>query len=107
MTKTSTGPQPEHDHAHHGEADHHHTHTATPRRRWTMIGVGIAGGLVPSPSALVVLLGAVALGRTAFGILLVIGYGLGMATTLPSPGSSSYDSATGSVPAPREGPLPG
>ncbi|MDJ0384515.1 sulfite exporter TauE/SafE family protein [Streptomyces sp. G-G2] len=47
-----------------------------------LIGVGIAGGLVPSPSALVVLLGAVALGRTAFGILLVIGYGLGMAVTL-------------------------
>ncbi|MFK0222334.1 nickel/cobalt transporter [Streptomyces vinaceus] len=84
LTKTGTGPQPEddHHHTHHGEADHHHTRTATPRRRWTMIGVGIAGGLVPSPSALVVLLGAVALGRTAFGILLVIGYGLGMATTL-------------------------
>lgn len=44
--------------------------------------MGIAGGLVPSPSALVVLLGAVALGRTAFGVLLVIGYGLGMAATL-------------------------
>lgn len=44
--------------------------------------MGIAGGLVPSPSALVVLLGAVALGRTAFGVLLVVGYGLGMAGTL-------------------------
>lgn len=44
--------------------------------------MGIAGGLVPSPSALVVLLGAVALGRTAFGILLVLAYGLGMAATL-------------------------
>lgn len=44
--------------------------------------MGIAGGLVPSPSALVVLLGAVALGRTAFGVLLVVGYGLGMAVTL-------------------------
>ncbi|MFI5867493.1 sulfite exporter TauE/SafE family protein [Streptomyces sp. NPDC051546] len=79
-----------HDHHHHGEADHHHTHetdhhhthSPTRRRRWSLIGVGIAGGLVPSPSALVVLLGAVALGRTAFGVLLVIGYGLGMATTL-------------------------
>lgn len=44
--------------------------------------MGIAGGLVPSPSALVVLLGAVALGRTWFGVLLVLGYGLGMAGTL-------------------------
>lgn len=47
-----------------------------------LIGMGVAGGLVPSPSALIVLLSAIALGRTAFGILLVIGYGLGMAATL-------------------------
>ncbi|MFD7857581.1 nickel/cobalt transporter [Streptomyces microflavus] len=69
--------------------DHDHpsgtsTAPAKPRRtsRTGLIGMGIAGGLVPSPSALVVLLGAVALGRTAFGVLLVIGYGLGMAATL-------------------------
>jgi ABC-type nickel/cobalt efflux system permease component RcnA len=42
--------------------------------------------LVPSPSALVVLLGAIALGRTAFGILLVFAYGLGMAATLTAAG---------------------
>ncbi|MFF2227579.1 nickel/cobalt transporter [Streptomyces globisporus] len=68
--------------------DHHPAHTSTAHRdargtsRTGLIGMGIAGGLVPSPSALVVLLGAVALGRTAFGVLLVIGYGLGMAATL-------------------------
>ncbi|WSJ84750.1 nickel transporter [Streptomyces sp. NBC_01304] len=56
------------------------------RHRAGTIGLGIAGGLVPSPSALVVLLGAVALGRTAFGVLLVIGYGLGMAATLTAAG---------------------
>ena len=44
--------------------------------------MGIAGGLVPSPSALIVLLSSIALGRTAFGVLLVVGYGLGMAATL-------------------------
>jgi len=47
-----------------------------------LIGMGIAGGLVPSPSALVVLLSAIALGRTIFGVVLVIGYGAGMAGTL-------------------------
>lgn len=52
-----------------------------PTRRG-LVGMGIAGGLVPSPSALVVLLAAVALGRTAFGVLLVLSYGLGMAGTL-------------------------
>jgi ABC-type nickel/cobalt efflux system permease component RcnA len=48
--------------------------------------MGVAGGLVPSPSALVVLLGAVALGRTAFGVLLVLFYGAGMAATLTAAG---------------------
>lgn len=46
------------------------------------MALAVAGGLVPSPSALVVLLGAMALGRTAFGILTVVCYGLGMAVTL-------------------------
>ena len=48
--------------------------------------MGVAGGLVPSPSALVVLLGAIALGRTWFGVLLVVAYGLGMAATLTAAG---------------------
>jgi ABC-type nickel/cobalt efflux system permease component RcnA len=47
-----------------------------------LVGMGIAGGLVPSPSALVVLLSAIALGRTVFGVVLVIAYGAGMAGTL-------------------------
>lgn len=50
------------------------------------MGLGIAGGLVPSPSALLVLLAAAALGRTIFGILLVLAYGLGMAAALTSAG---------------------
>lgn len=56
-----------------------------PSRR-VLVGLGIAGGLVPSPSALVVLLGAVALGRTPFGVLLVLAYGAGMAATLTAAG---------------------
>ena len=48
--------------------------------------MGVAGGLVPSPSALVVLLGAIALGRTVFGVALVLGYGIGMAATLTAAG---------------------
>lgn len=48
--------------------------------------MGAANGLVPSPSALVVLLGAMALGRTWFGVLLVLGYGIGMAGTLTAVG---------------------
>ncbi|MEV6008596.1 hypothetical protein AB0M29_17495 [Streptomyces sp. NPDC051976] len=83
-------PGHEHDtdsrHTHsHGLFGHHHTHTSGPAKGG-LIGIGIAGGLVPSPSALVVLLGSIALGRTAFGILLVGCYGLGMATALAAAG---------------------
>lgn len=70
-----------HGHAHghgHGHA-HGHSHGYG---RTGLVGMGVAGGLVPSPSALVVLLGAIALGRTWFGVLLVLGYGIGMAATL-------------------------
>ncbi|MFC8452007.1 high frequency lysogenization protein HflD [Kitasatospora sp. NPDC057223] len=71
-----------HDHGHH----HHHPHGGGRPGRRGLIGLGIAGGLVPSPSALVVLLAAVALGRTLFGAALVLAYGLGMAATLTAVG---------------------
>jgi ABC-type nickel/cobalt efflux system permease component RcnA len=44
--------------------------------------MGLAGGLLPSPSALLVLLGAVALGHPWFGVSLVVAFGLGMAVVL-------------------------
>ena len=71
----------DHDHVHDHVHDHPHKH-----RRLGLVGMGVAGGLVPSPSAVVVLLGAIALGRTWFGVLLVVGYGLGMAATLTAAG---------------------
>jgi ABC-type nickel/cobalt efflux system permease component RcnA len=78
---TVAAPETAYGHGHgHG---HGHSHSFN---RGGLIGMGIAGGLVPSPSALVVLLGAVALGRTWFGVLLVFGYGFGMAATLTAVG---------------------
>jgi nickel/cobalt transporter (NicO) family protein len=66
----------------HGGAMHSHP-TFDPALGWrSLVGVGFAGGLVPSPSALLVLLGAIALGRTWFGLILVTAYGLGMAIML-------------------------
>lgn len=70
-------------HAHSHGPGHSHDH-GTGRRG--LIGMGIAGGLVPSPSALVVLLGSIALGRTVFGVFLVFAYGIGMAATLTAVG---------------------
>ncbi|MEV8632867.1 High-affinity nickel-transporter [Streptosporangium sp. NPDC051023] len=56
------------------------------RSRRGLVGLGVAGGLVPSPSALVVLLGAIGLGRTWFGVALILAYGIGMAGTLTATG---------------------
>jgi nickel/cobalt exporter len=69
-----------HSHSHAGKG---HTHGPQERfGRGGLVGLGVAGGLVPSPSALLVLLAATALGRTWFGITLVLGYGIGMAVAL-------------------------
>jgi ABC-type nickel/cobalt efflux system permease component RcnA len=75
-----------HDHPHpHG---HHHDHgpAGRPLGRRGLVALGLAGGLVPSPSAVVVLLGGIALGQAWFGVALVVAYGLGMAATLTGVG---------------------
>jgi nickel/cobalt transporter (NicO) family protein len=69
-----------HDHAH-GPGHEHGAATRVMSTRG-LVALGFAGGLVPSPSAVVVLLGAVALGHAWFGVLLVVAYGAGMAATL-------------------------
>lgn len=73
-----------HDHDHHGHDHHTHEQRSDVRKvsRGGLVGMGVAGGLVPSPSALIVLLSAIALGRTWFGVVLVVGYGAGMAAVL-------------------------
>lgn len=83
----------DHDHHQHGSGEHSHggwthSHAAIdPALGWrSLVAVGFAGGLVPSPSALLVLLGAIALGRTWFGLVLVVAYGAGMAATLAAAG---------------------
>ncbi|MFI7342846.1 nickel transporter [Streptomyces sp. NPDC050085] len=79
----------EHDTHRDHDLDHDHAHSDAqpePFRRRALFGMGVAGGLVPSPSALVVLLGAIALNRTAFGVALVLAYGMGMAAVLTAAG---------------------
>ncbi|MGB9998125.1 nickel transporter [Streptomyces pseudogriseolus] len=78
-----------HDHPHtpltHTHGGRTHTHPAAPTLRGTIL-LGFAGGLVPSPSAVVVLVGAAALGHAWFGLLLVVAYGVGLALTLTAAG---------------------
>ncbi|MGW1780891.1 HoxN/HupN/NixA family nickel/cobalt transporter [Streptomyces sp. NPDC002143] len=84
----------DHDHSHdhdHGRTHTHthggrtHTHAVAPTLRGTIL-LGFAGGMVPSPSAVVVLVGAAALGQAWFGLLLVVAYGVGLALTLTAAG---------------------
>lgn len=72
-------------HSHGGRA-HTHALPEGPLGWRTLASMGVAGGLVPSPSALVVLLGATYLGRAWFGVVLVLLYGVGMAGTLTAAG---------------------
>ncbi|MEU4656594.1 sulfite exporter TauE/SafE family protein [Streptomyces sp. NPDC023723] len=74
-----------HPHTHPHAHPHKHAHPATPTLRGTVL-LGFAGGLVPSPSAVVVLVGAAALGKAWFGLLLVVAYGAGLALTLTAAG---------------------
>jgi ABC-type nickel/cobalt efflux system permease component RcnA len=51
-----------------------------------LLALGVSGGLLPCPSALVVLLSAVAFHRLAFGMILIVAFSLGLATTLTGVG---------------------
>ena len=66
-----------HGHGHHHDHDHEH---ALSRR--SLVAVGVSGGLLPCPSALVVLLAAITLHRVAFGMLLIVAFSAGLALTI-------------------------
>jgi nickel/cobalt transporter (NicO) family protein len=65
----------------HGHDHHHHEHEHGLSRR-SLVAVGVSGGLLPCPSALVVLLAAISLHRVAFGMLLVVAFSVGLALTI-------------------------
>ena len=75
-------------HTHGGWAHSHMPPGAdgTPVTVLSLLTLGISGGLLPCPSALVVLLSAVALHRVAYGLLLVMAFSLGLAGTLTAIG---------------------
>jgi ABC-type nickel/cobalt efflux system permease component RcnA len=65
----------------HGHDHHHHHHDHGTSRR-SLLAVGVSGGLLPCPSALVVLLAAISLHRLAFGLLLIVAFSLGLALSI-------------------------
>ena len=78
----------EHDHHHHHDHDHDHGHSHLPQEPGVrgLLAMGAAAGLIPCPSALVVLLGAVAQGQIALGMLLIVAFSAGLALTLTALG---------------------
>ncbi len=95
----------DHDHSHDHHGDHHHHHVEdhqhhhqhghshlpvdpeTGKITWrSLLSVGISGGALPCPSALVVLLSAISLHRVGFGLILIISFSLGLAAILTSIG---------------------
>jgi nickel/cobalt transporter (NicO) family protein len=70
-----------HAHAHHRHHHHEHDLATGPNAR-SLLAVGVSGGLLPCPSALVVLLAAISLHRVAFGLLLILAFSAGLALTI-------------------------
>ena len=69
------------DHHHHHHHHHHHADDDALTSKG-ILGVGIAAGLLPCPSALVVLLSAIALHRIVLGLALIVAFSLGLAATI-------------------------
>src|SRR5215467_2059638 len=69
----------EHGHGHEHGHDHHHEHDLTTKG---IVAMGASAGLIPCPSALVVLLGAIAQHQVALGLLLIVAFSAGLAATL-------------------------
>ncbi len=97
-THAHEGPAHGHAHAHEGHV-HKHEHGVAEHSHWpghvhshevpegevtvgSLLRLGIAGGMVPCPTAMVVLLAAIALHRIALGLAMVVAFSVGLAAVL-------------------------
>jgi nickel/cobalt exporter len=82
----------DHPHSHHSGHTHFHeghAHSHLPLgadgskvNLGSLLAIGVSGGLVPCPAALVLLLSAISLGRLGFGMVLVVAFSVGLAIVL-------------------------
>lgn len=71
-------------HTHDGQT---HSHLPPEKISWRgLLGLGISGGLLPCPSALVLMLSAISVGRAGYGLILTLVFSLGLAATLTAVG---------------------
>jgi ABC-type nickel/cobalt efflux system permease component RcnA len=104
-----------HDHRHQGHDHGPHGHSHVPDGDITLgslIALGASGGLVPCPSALVLLLASISFGHVGAGLILLVAFSIGLAgvlmaigmmvlyakTWLPDPGKTSRHAAFRLVP---------
>jgi nickel/cobalt exporter len=67
----------------HGEGAHHHSPAPSGAIALPgLVALGVSGGIIPCPAAVVVLLSAVALNRVGFGLLLIVAFSVGLAAVL-------------------------
>ncbi|MDX2149517.1 MAG: hypothetical protein SFV54_02200 [Bryobacteraceae bacterium] len=81
-----------HDHHHHhhhhstghphSHTHHHHDHHHGAEGRGALFSLGVSGGLVPCPEALVLLMLSLTLGKIGFGLALLASFSLGLAAVL-------------------------
>ena len=81
-----------HDHDHDHDHDHGHDHAHSPHHPPAtaageptlreILALGFSGGVAPCPTALVILLLAIAVGRVGFGLALIVAFSLGLAVVL-------------------------
>jgi ABC-type nickel/cobalt efflux system permease component RcnA len=74
------GPTDGHAHHDHG-SDHHHHHDEAISLR-SLVALGVSGGIIPCPAALVVLLSALSMHRVGFGLVLIVAFSVGLAAVL-------------------------
>lgn len=80
-----------HTHSHGGLTHTHggstHTHTPPENISWrNLLALGVSGGLLPCPSALILMLSAISLNRIGYGIILTLVFSIGLAATLTAVG---------------------
>lgn len=80
--RTGLDPWHGHAHVHHDERSHHSDHGPRVIGGRGLLALAVAGGILPSPAAFVVLTGAVAAHRVGYGLALIFSFSVGLAASL-------------------------
>ena len=90
---------------HHEHHHHHHVEDGDGSIIRRLLGVGLSAGIVPCPTALVVLLAAISLHRLGYGLLLIVAFSFGLAATFAAIGLLAVSAKTFFSRVSFEGPL--